>query len=233
MPDLHIYTPSIIKWLVSFWCCQCSKCGWCLQWWCLHNGVCPVPLFYCLFPSCSYMVLFFLSFRFCLSETSCAQEDNYPSGLCIKVNGKLFPLPVSCSRLRCFKFRKNAASNVPTKPFPPAGLRTATKKRRRTEETWKASEHYLPRPSLLRSTQSDFSHVGAWNWKSKNTLFLWILPLFFSFFLLVEFEMQSPRPRLSCRPIPCLCTWWGSWRHHCSCRGYGWRASETLTTPEH
>lgn len=33
--------------------------------------------------------------RFCLSETSCPQEDNYPNGLCIKVNGKLFPLPVS------------------------------------------------------------------------------------------------------------------------------------------
>lgn len=123
-----------------------------------------------------------LSSRFCLSETSCAQEDNYPSGLCIKVNGKLFPLPVSCSRLRWLKFRKNAASNLPTKPFPPAGLRTTTKKRRRTEETWKASEHYLPRPSLLCSTQSDFSHMGAWNWKSKNTIFLWILPLFFFLF---------------------------------------------------
>lgn len=32
--------------------------------------------------------------RFCLSETSCPQEDNYPNGLCIKVNGKIFPLPV-------------------------------------------------------------------------------------------------------------------------------------------
>ncbi|XP_076021207.1 E3 SUMO-protein ligase PIAS2 isoform X2 [Genypterus blacodes] len=31
--------------------------------------------------------------RFCLSETSCPQEDNYPNSLCIKVNGKLFPLP--------------------------------------------------------------------------------------------------------------------------------------------
>ncbi|KAG9353734.1 hypothetical protein JZ751_011856 [Albula glossodonta] len=26
-------------------------------------------------------------------ETSCPQEDNYPNSLCIKVNGKLFPLP--------------------------------------------------------------------------------------------------------------------------------------------
>ncbi|NXX43916.1 PIAS2 ligase, partial [Tricholaema leucomelas] len=31
--------------------------------------------------------------RLCLAETSCPQEDNYPSSLCIKVNGKLFPLP--------------------------------------------------------------------------------------------------------------------------------------------
>lgn len=39
--------------------------------------------------------LFFCVVRFCLSETSCPQEDNYPNSLCIKVNGKLFPLPVS------------------------------------------------------------------------------------------------------------------------------------------
>ncbi|KAM8961822.1 E3 SUMO-protein ligase PIAS2 [Pelodytes ibericus] len=31
--------------------------------------------------------------RLCLAETSCPQEDNYPCSLCIKVNGKLFPLP--------------------------------------------------------------------------------------------------------------------------------------------
>ncbi|KAM4808129.1 E3 SUMO-protein ligase PIAS2 isoform 1-T1 [Rhinophrynus dorsalis] len=31
--------------------------------------------------------------RLCLAETSCPQEDNYPSSLCIKVNGKLLPLP--------------------------------------------------------------------------------------------------------------------------------------------
>ncbi|XP_053304225.1 E3 SUMO-protein ligase PIAS2 isoform X2 [Spea bombifrons] len=31
--------------------------------------------------------------RLCLAETSCPQEDNFPSSLCVKVNGKLFPLP--------------------------------------------------------------------------------------------------------------------------------------------
>ncbi|KAK6312648.1 hypothetical protein J4Q44_G00159950 [Coregonus suidteri] len=38
-----------------------------------------------------YMVQ--IQLRFCLSETSCPQEDNYPNSLCIKVNGKLFPIP--------------------------------------------------------------------------------------------------------------------------------------------
>ncbi|XP_034025427.1 E3 SUMO-protein ligase PIAS2 [Thalassophryne amazonica] len=38
-----------------------------------------------------YMVQ--IQLRFCLSETSCPQEDNFPNSLCIKVNGKLFPLP--------------------------------------------------------------------------------------------------------------------------------------------
>ncbi|XP_036100127.1 E3 SUMO-protein ligase PIAS2 isoform X10 [Molossus molossus] len=37
--------------------------------------------------------------RLCLAETSCPQEDNYPNSLCIKVNGKLFPLPILC---HCF-----------------------------------------------------------------------------------------------------------------------------------
>lgn len=31
--------------------------------------------------------------RLCLAEISCPQEGNYPNSLCIKVNGKLFPLP--------------------------------------------------------------------------------------------------------------------------------------------
>jgi len=36
----------------------------------------------------------FSIFRFCLFETSCEQEDNFPSSLCIKVNGKICPLTV-------------------------------------------------------------------------------------------------------------------------------------------
>ncbi|KAG8131280.1 hypothetical protein E2320_017879, partial [Naja naja] len=37
--------------------------------------------------------------RLCLAETSCPQEDNYPNSLCIKVNGKLFPLPLTSAML--------------------------------------------------------------------------------------------------------------------------------------
>ena len=30
--------------------------------------------------------------RLYLAETSCPEDDNYPNSLCMKVNGKLFPL---------------------------------------------------------------------------------------------------------------------------------------------
>lgn len=36
--------------------------------------------------------------RFCLLETSCEQEDCFPPGVSVKVNGKLCPLPVSFPR---------------------------------------------------------------------------------------------------------------------------------------
>lgn len=35
--------------------------------------------------------------RFCLSETSCPQEDHFPPNLCVKVNGKPCNLPVRSS----------------------------------------------------------------------------------------------------------------------------------------
>jgi hypothetical protein len=34
-----------------------------------------------------------IQMRFSLLETSCEQEDNFPSSICVKVNGKLCPLP--------------------------------------------------------------------------------------------------------------------------------------------
>lgn len=83
-------------WLHSFCLCKCLDQGF----------SCYIQFYFCLlekkfmyvylFSFCFSSIFSFLS-RFCLSETSCSQEDNYPSGLCIKVNGKLFPLPVSDS----------------------------------------------------------------------------------------------------------------------------------------
>ena len=55
-----------------------------------------------------------------------------------------------------------------TKYFIPVGLCTTTKKWCGTEETRKTFKHYLTCSSLLCSTQSDFSDMGAWNWKSEN-----------------------------------------------------------------
>lgn len=46
----------------------------------------------------------FLFCRFCLFETSCVQEDHFPSALCIKVNGKLCPLPVCSGLLLLWKW---------------------------------------------------------------------------------------------------------------------------------
>lgn len=55
-----------------------------------------------------------------------------------------------------------------TQHFISTGLCTTTKKWCGTEETWKTSKYYFPCPPLLRSTQSDFSDMGTWNWKSEN-----------------------------------------------------------------
>jgi len=39
--------------------------------------------------------------RFCLLETSCEQDDCFPPGICVKVNGKMCPLPVSNKYCYC------------------------------------------------------------------------------------------------------------------------------------
>lgn len=46
-------------------------------------------------------VLIYVS-RFCLSETSCPQEDHFPPNLCVKVNSKPCNLPVSPGTLLWF-----------------------------------------------------------------------------------------------------------------------------------
>lgn len=104
--------------------------------------------------------------RFCLSETSCPQEDNYPNGLCIKVNGKLFPLPVrpwipsplaSTPDLDCVE---------PTSV--PAGLRTSSKERPGAEEARQTPQHHLACPPLLCRAQPHFGHMVSRNWKSER-----------------------------------------------------------------
>ncbi|XP_078730849.1 E3 SUMO-protein ligase PIAS2-like isoform X2 [Lampetra fluviatilis] len=46
-----------------------------------------------LLPGSRYDYSVQLQLRFCLSETSCPQEDHFPLNVCVKVNGKPCPLP--------------------------------------------------------------------------------------------------------------------------------------------
>lgn len=55
--------------------------------------------------------------RFCLSETSCPQEDHFPPNLCVKVNGKPCNLPVRSSALNnycSFFFLRLSAEDLMT-----------------------------------------------------------------------------------------------------------------------
>lgn len=36
-----------------------------------------------------------IQLRFCLSETTCSQKDEFPPSICVRVNGKVATLPVS------------------------------------------------------------------------------------------------------------------------------------------
>ncbi len=75
------------------------KCGLLLGH---HRLSCPLNF------KCFTSVIKFFIFRFCLSETSCPQEDHFPPNLCVKVNGKPCNLPVSPDswllRLSCHIF---------------------------------------------------------------------------------------------------------------------------------
>ncbi|PFX30938.1 E3 SUMO-protein ligase PIAS3-like [Stylophora pistillata] len=51
--------------------------------------------------------------RFCLFETSCVQEDNFPSSLCVKVNGKMCQINTGHTSQNC---NPNAESKRPSKP---------------------------------------------------------------------------------------------------------------------
>lgn len=53
--------------------------------------------------------------RFCLSETSCPQEDHFPPNLCVKVNGKPCNLPVN-NRREATLFYRCSFHSLPRPP---------------------------------------------------------------------------------------------------------------------
>lgn len=66
-------------------------------WWilfCAHRDISGTK--------CDFSVQ--VQLRFCLSETSCPQEDHFPPNLCVKVNGKPCNLPVRSSAFKGFFF---------------------------------------------------------------------------------------------------------------------------------
>lgn len=52
--------------------------------------------------------------------------------------------------------------------FVPVGLRTSSKEWHGTEEAGQTSQHHFARPPLLCRSQSDFSDMVSWNWKSET-----------------------------------------------------------------
>lgn len=80
-----------------------------------------------------------------------------------------------------FPVRCKAYFNYVTGTFFPVGLCTSSQKWHGTEETRKTSQHHFTCPALLCSTESDFSDLVTWNWKSENRnvithveLYLWL-----------------------------------------------------------
>ena len=178
-------------------------------------------------------------FRFCLSETSCPQEDNYPNSLCIKVNGKLFPLPVSAfffsrSQSNLSHPHKDAHKAFDSRRVMHHHQKTVWNRRDRedlsTSPLWSAS----PPPYPIRFQWHGHLKLEKWEYEHySNTLYCIFLCLSWTFWV-INSALDSVKVVLMFyRRTPCLCTWWGSWHPHCSCRGWGWRASETQTTPEH
>lgn len=78
----------------------CVGCDYIPVFFCLgfFGPVRIVPTHFSVGPTTLHAVpIYFIFCRFCLSETSCPQEDHFPSNLCVKVNGKPCNLPVSLS----------------------------------------------------------------------------------------------------------------------------------------
>lgn len=138
-----------------------------------------------------------------------------------------------------FPVRCKTYFNYVTGTFFPVGLCTSSQKWHGAEETRKTSQHHFTCPALLCSTESDFSDLVAWNWKSENRNVITHVELFKAFIFDCPFvawmwglKWVTSALISSFRPIPCLFTWWGNWHPHSSCRDWGWRGSETQITPE-
>lgn len=127
--------------------------------------------------------------RFCLSETSCPQEDHFPPNLCVKVNGKPCNLPVRSSafngilfpQLTDFSFDEYSnltsvysqqngyfslfASNI---LICHPGLSSSNQKRRRAQAAQSAHQHYLTGQIVHHSPQHHCGVVDCWDWKGKD-----------------------------------------------------------------
>lgn len=135
-----------------------------------------LPFIYIFYAELLYFLLscFYFSIQVLLVRDELRSRRQLPQWSLYK--GQRETLSFACKLLlsETLQTRRTAA---PVTPFTPAGLRTATQKWRRTEETRTASKHHLPGPSLLCGAQSDHSNVGTWNWESKSTIFPWIFIL--------------------------------------------------------
>lgn len=107
--------------------------------------------------------------RFCLSETSCPQEDHFPPNLCVKVNGKPCNLPVCNHRNersdRIFIWWVLESNLI---IFPHPGLPSSNQKRRRAQAAQPAHQHYLTGQIVHHSPQYHCGVVDRWDRKGKD-----------------------------------------------------------------
>uniref|UniRef100_A0A3Q2Z7P1 Protein inhibitor of activated STAT 1 n=1 Tax=Hippocampus comes TaxID=109280 RepID=A0A3Q2Z7P1_HIPCM len=92
--------------------------------------------------------------RFCLSETSCPQEDHFPPSLCVKVNGKPCNLPVRntdihmqypSTQILCFSLYFKAVLVISPFFLPSylTGLSSSNQKRCRAKAAQPTHQYYL------------------------------------------------------------------------------------------
>lgn len=143
---------------------------------------------FAIFSSTSELILdaicFLLFFRFCLSETSCPQEDHFPPNLCVKVNGKPCNLPVSPWCLFCFSllviehFQCLIIWLWVTKFVVLfIGISSSHQKWSWTKKAQSPHQHNVSCPAVHYSPQHNCGVMDFRNWQGKNTgfsFFLWL-----------------------------------------------------------